>query len=67
MKVGGYDTTSTDPHGNVYRVVISRDGQTITIHGMDSAGGREYVTGTLVKLFCCNPIPPMEPDLIEKF
>jgi hypothetical protein len=52
VKVTGYDTTLTDRRRNVYRVVINRDGKTITIQSMDNTGGKEYVIGTFVKLFC---------------
>ncbi len=52
MKVAGYDTTLTDRRGNAYRIVIDRNGKTITISEIASPGGKEYITGTFVRLFC---------------
>jgi hypothetical protein len=56
IKVEGYDTMLTDQYGNVYQVVINRNGETITIHGKDNTGGREYIIGTFVKHFCSDHI-----------
>ncbi|HBE44752.1 MAG TPA: hypothetical protein DDW17_04675 [Deltaproteobacteria bacterium] len=52
IEVTGYEIVSTDQNGNEFRVVISRDGGTITIHGKDNLGFMENVIGTFVKLFC---------------
>ena len=52
MKVTGYDTTLTDRHSNVYRVVINRNGKTIVIHNVGKTDSREDVVGTFVKVFC---------------
>lgn len=52
MEVTGYDNAMTDRHGNRFRVVIGRNGETITMYGMEGASGREDVIGTFVKFFC---------------
>jgi hypothetical protein len=52
IKVAGYDTNLTDQQGNVYRVFIDRNGETITIQGTDNVGDRGYAMGTFVKTFC---------------
>jgi hypothetical protein len=52
MTVTGYDTTMTDQRGNIYRIVINRNGDRITIHGTYNTGIGEYIIGTFVKLFC---------------
>lgn len=51
MKVTGYDTVLPDRPGNAYRVVMNRNGKTITMHGVDNAG-RDYVIGIFVRIFC---------------
>jgi hypothetical protein len=56
VKVTGYDMTFTDQHGNTYRIVINRDGKTITIQSIGSTGDWEYIIGTFVKLFCSENI-----------
>jgi hypothetical protein len=56
MKVTGYETMLSDGHGNTYRVVVNRNGETITIHGIDKASGREYLIDTFVKYFCSGNI-----------
>lgn len=52
VEVTGYEIVSTDQNGNEFRVLISRDGGTITIHGKDNLGFREEVLGTFVRFFC---------------
>jgi len=54
-KVTGWDMILPDRPGNVYRIVLGRNGGTITMHGVDNAG-RDYVIGTFVKLFCSGNI-----------
>mgnify|MGYP000862526179 CR=1 FL=1 len=51
MKVAGYDTVLPDRPGNVYRIVLDKNGETITLHGVDNAG-RDYVMGIFVRYFC---------------
>jgi hypothetical protein len=52
MKVTGYDNTFTDRRGNAYRVVINRDGKTITTDGSGKTVDSDYAIGTFVKIFC---------------
>lgn len=52
LKVTGYEMVSTDQRGNEFRVVISKNGETITLHGKDNLGFSENVLGTFIKLFC---------------
>ncbi len=50
-KVTGWDMILPDRPGNVYRIVLGRNGETITLHGVDNAG-RDYVMGIFVRYFC---------------
>jgi len=52
LAVTGYETVSKDGQGNEFRVVIDRNGETITVNGKDNLGFRENVTGTFIRLFC---------------
>ena len=52
IRVNGYNMVLTDHKGDKYQVIISRDGETITINGKDNLGFREDVLGTFVRFFC---------------
>jgi len=52
IDVKGFETISTDKQGNEFRILIEKNGETITILGKDNLGFRENVLGTFVKIFC---------------
>lgn len=54
-KVTGWDMILPDRPGNVYRIVMDRNGETIAMHGVDNAG-RDYMMGIFVRLFCSGNI-----------
>lgn len=52
VDVTGFEIKSTDQRGNEFRIIISKNGETITLQGKDNLGFIENVLGTYVKFFC---------------